>query len=70
MHQSSISANAFSAWRVRVLAAASVTLAGCAGPVLLKEARPLESSQPLAEGKDERVLVSIESVILRNGDDA
>jgi hypothetical protein len=49
------------------LAAACVILAGCTGPALLKEPRPVESSKALAEGRDERILASIEAVILRNG---
>ena len=52
---------------VRLLATACLTLAGCGGPALLRQAQPLESSRPLAEGKDERILASIETVILRNG---
>ena len=68
MHRGSNSTNAYSAFLAHLLAAACVSLAGCGGTALLnKEARPLESSRPLAEAKDERVLVSIESVILRNG---
>ena len=47
--------------------ASGVILVGCAGQSLLKEARPLETSRPVAEGRDDRILVTIESVIVRNG---
>ena len=55
---------------VCVLAAASVTLAGCGGTARLKEPQPLESSRPPAAAKDDRILASIDTVILRNGDGA
>src|SRR6266849_3561433 len=51
----------------RVLAAGCVALAGCGGPALVRQAQPLESSAPLAEAKDERIRVAIDTVILRNG---
>ena len=47
--------------------AACVTIAGCAGPSLLDSQRAIESTKPLAEASDERVHVSIENVIVRNG---
>ena len=50
-----------------LVVAACVSFTGCAGPVILKEARPLESSKPVAEAKDERILASIETIIFRNG---
>ena len=66
MHGGSTFTNVHAAF-VPLVAAAFVTLAGCGGAALLKEARPLESSKPLAEAKDERIRVSIETVILGNG---
>ena len=50
-----------------LLAAASVTLAGCVGPALLQEPLPLELSIPVAAATDERILASIDAVIVRNG---
>lgn len=61
------STNAIRMLVVRLLTAACVALTGCAGPALLREARPVESSTPVAQAWDERVHVSIETVILRNG---
>src|ERR1700680_2552940 len=52
---------------VFVLAAACSSLAGCTGPALLKEPRPIESSKAVVEGWDERILASVGAVILRNG---
>jgi TonB family protein len=67
MHTESNSTNVYSALLVCILAAASVTLAGCGGTAMLRESQPLESSGTVAEAKDERVLASIDAVILRNG---
>lgn len=67
MYGGSNSAYVYSVFLVRLFAAACVTLAGCVGPELLKEAQSLESSMSVAEAKDERILASIEAVILRNG---
>lgn len=67
MHRGSNSTNAYSAFLVRFLAVACVTLAGCGTTALLKEARPFESSKSVAEGKDEHIFATIETVILRNG---
>jgi TonB family protein len=50
-----------------LVVAACLTLAGCGGAALLKEARPLESPKSLAEAKDGRILASIETVIVVNG---
>src|SRR5690349_17630495 len=44
------------------------TLTGCAGPSLRGEARPQAAARPLAEAKDARVHVSVENIIVRNGD--
>lgn len=46
---------------------AGFALAGCTGPSLINEPRPLQLSKPLAEGRDERIVASIDAVILRNG---
>ena len=51
----------------RFLATACFALAGCGGSALLKEVQPLESSKPVAEGKDDRIHAVIDTVILRNG---
>ena len=50
-----------------VLAVACVSLAGCGGAALLREARPLESFTSLAAGRDERIVASIEAVIVPHG---
>ena len=70
MHGDSNSTNAYSVFLVRLLAAACVTLAGCGGTALLKDVRPLQSFTSLAEGKDQRIVASIENVIVPNSEGA
>jgi hypothetical protein len=52
---------------IQLVAATGIALANFGGHARLEDARPIESSRPLAEGKDERIHASIETVILRNG---
>ena len=70
MHGDSNSTNVYSVFLVRLLAAACVTLAGCGGTALLKDVRPLQSFTSLAEGKDQRIVASIENVIVPNSEGA
>ena len=70
VYRNSSSRNVYSLTLVRLFAAACVSFAGCAGPVLLKEVRPIESTESVAEGKDARIHASIETVTFRNFPDS
>jgi hypothetical protein len=52
---------------IQLVAATGIALANYGGAARLERAPQVESSKPLAEGKDERIHASIETVILRNG---
>ena len=74
MHRGSnstnVCTNVYPVFFVHLLAAACLMLAGCGGTALLKDVRPLKSFTALAEGKDDRIAVSIENVIVPNSEGA
>ncbi len=57
----------FELCRVLAVAALLAGLAGCGGAKVLKEARPLAADDALVSGSDERVSVSLDWVIVRDG---
>ena len=43
------------------------TLGGCGGTKLLKETKPIQTTQPIAIASDERITATIDWIIVRDG---